>query len=86
MSNYGKRNVLSVEFENIEIDRENRTGKKTENSPRTIILKLNNYEDKSMILKRRKMLKGPGIFVNENFRRETIEHRKQLWNEVKRHK
>ena len=46
-----------LKLENVDIDRANRTGKKTENRSRTIILKLKKYEDKSEILKRGKMLK-----------------------------
>ena len=47
---------LKIKLENIDTGRAHRTGKKTENRPRTIILKLKNYKDKSVILKRGKML------------------------------
>ena len=67
-----------LKLENIEIERAHRTGNKTENRPRTIILKLKNYEDKSVILKRGKMLKGTGIFVIEDFSTGTMEYRKEL--------
>ena len=76
----------NLNLENVDIDRAHRTGKKTENRSRTIILKLKNYEDKSEILKRGKMLKGTGIYINEDFSRETMEYRKELWNEVKKHR
>ena len=75
-----------LNLENVDIDRAHRTGKKTENRSRPIILKLKNYEDKSEIIRRGKMLKGTGINVNEDFSRETMEYRKELWNDVKKHR
>ena len=36
------------------------------------------------MLKNCRKLKGTNIFVNEDFSQETLEHRRELWNEVKR--
>ena len=52
------------------------------NQPRTIILKLLNFKDKERILKYAKYLKNTGIFINEDFSKETIEKRKKLWEDV----
>ena len=52
------------------------------NQPRTIILKLLNFKDKERILKNAKYLKNTGIFINEDFSKETIEKRKKLWEDV----
>ena len=62
--------------------------KKTKNSkkdhPSTIICRLLNFKDKENILKNCRKLKGTNIFVNEDFSQETLEHRRELWKEVKR--
>ena len=52
------------------------------NQPRTIVIKLANYKDKSMILRNVK-LKGSNIFINEGFSKQTTDLRKELWREVK---
>ena len=52
--------------------------------PRTIVIKLANYKDKSMILRNVHKLKGSVIFINEDFRKQTIDLRKELWKEVKK--
>ena len=36
------------------------------------------------MLKNCRKLNGTNIFVNEDFSQETLEHRRELWNEVKR--
>ena len=58
----------------------NNTARK--NQPRTIVIKLANYKDKSMILRNVK-LKGSNIFINEDFSKQTTDLRKELWREVK---
>ena len=42
------------------------------------------FKDKENVLKNCRMLKGTNIFVNEDFSQETLEHRRELWKEVKR--
>ena len=79
------RTKLNLE-ETIEIDRAHRSGKRKDNRARTIVLKLKNYEDKTTILKKGNLLKDTGIYINENFSRETLEYRKTLWDEVKAHR
>ena len=50
---------------------------------RTIVLKLANFKDKSIILKNVNKLKGSDVYTNKDFSRETTELRKKLWEEVK---
>ena len=40
------------------------------------------YREKILILKNAHKLKGTGIYINEDFSRETTEIRKRLWNDV----
>ena len=54
--------------------------------PRAIVLKLLNYKDKEKVLHQAIQLKGSGIYINEDFAKETLEKRKLLWEEVKRHR
>ena len=73
-------------LDNIIIERAHRGAnwkrQKEMNQPRTIILKLLNFKDKERILKNAKYLKNTGIFINEDFSKETIEKRKKLWEDV----
>ena len=69
------------------IERAHRTKRyykdKDKKSPRTIVLRLANFKDKSIILKNVNKLKGSDVYINEDFSRETSELRKKLWDEVK---
>nr|XP_047125257.1 uncharacterized protein LOC124807423 [Hydra vulgaris] len=72
------------------IERAHRSGPKKVGKHRTIFIKLlktpnnlhKNYNDKKRILFNSKNLRGTGIFINEDFAKETIETRKRLWGEV----
>ena len=72
---------------NIMIKRAHRTKRnykdKDKKRPRTIVLRLANFKDKSIILKNVNKLKGSDVYINEDFSRETTELRKKLWDEVK---
>lgn len=50
--------------------------------PRTIVLKLHNYEDKETILKNISTLKDTGIYINEDYSKETMVIRQELWKKV----
>ena len=67
------------------IERAHRTKRnckdKDKKRPRTIILRLANFKDKSIILKNVNKLKGSDVYINEDFSRETTELRKNLWDE-----
>ncbi|XP_065639545.1 uncharacterized protein LOC136072299 [Hydra vulgaris] len=76
-------NQLKISKE-VVIERAHRIGKKKDNKPRTIVLKLLNFHDKNKILNSLTHLKGTGIYINEDFAQETIEHRRKLWEEVKK--
>ena len=72
-------------LENIDIETAHRSkGKTSSNIPRTIVCKLLSYKQKKEVLKNAKKLKGSNIFIYKNFCSETKQHRKKLWEEVKR--
>ena len=68
----------------IEIDRCHRMGKHKRNRPGTIIFKLNKFNDKQKILRNARNLKDTGIFIYD-FRDDTMELRKSLWEQVFEH-
>ena len=41
------------------------------------------FEDKQKFLRKAKLLKGTNIFINEDYCQDTVEYRKELWEEVK---
>ena len=59
--------------------RNNTAGKK---QSRTIVIKLANYKDKSMILRNVHKLKRSDIFINEDFSKQTTGLRIELCKEV----
>ena len=69
------------------IERAHRTKRnykdKDKKRPRTIVLGLANFKDKSIILKNVNKLKGSDIYIKKDFRRETTELREKLWDEAK---
>ena len=70
--------------ENIhDIERAHKAGRKSRNKPRTIVCKLLRFKDKQNILRKAKLLKGTNIFINEDYCQDTVEYRKELWEEVK---
>ncbi|XP_065645248.1 uncharacterized protein LOC136075742 [Hydra vulgaris] len=77
-----------LKISNIFIKRAHRIERRifTENvkdKPRTIIVKLLNYKDKENFFKHAKMLKGTGIFINEDFSYETSKKRRELREKMK---
>ena len=81
------REKLDIE-DRIIIERAHRAKKTTKNNkknqPRTIMCRLLNFKGKENILKNCRKLKGPNIFVSEDFSQKTHEHRRELWKDVKR--
>ena len=76
-----------LNLHNVKIERAHRTGKDAddeidiemnEKRPRTIILKLLDFKDKTEILRNARRLQGTGIFINEDFCYETTIIRKDL--------
>ena len=51
--------------------------------PRTIVCNLLSFKEKKLVMKNAKKLKNTNIFIDKDFSPETIEYRKQLWEEVK---
>ena len=56
--------------------------KKNQNRPHTIICRITKFKDKQKILKNAKLLKNTGIFIHEDFCKDTMELKKELWQEV----
>ena len=82
--------IIKEEFEitaEIELDRFHCTSKfkKNQSKPRTIVCRFLRFKDKEKILKNSKKLKDTGIFIFEDFCKETVELRKSLWQEVLEH-
>ena len=72
-----------LDIENVEIERAHRVGRKSRNKPRTIVCKLLRFKDKQQILRKTELLKGTSIFINEDYCLDTVEYKKELWEEVK---
>lgn len=66
---------LNMDVSNVEIERAHRTGRKTGGKPRQIVAKLLRFRDKSFILKSARLLKGTGIYINEDFSQRTMQRR-----------
>ena len=49
----------------------------------TIVCNLLSFKEKKLVMKNAKKLKNTNIFIDKDFSPETIEYRKQLWEEVK---
>ncbi|XP_065642729.1 uncharacterized protein LOC136074351 [Hydra vulgaris] len=73
----------TLEVNEVEIERAQRTGYKKDGKTRTIILKLLRFKDKTKILKEAHRLKGLNIYMNEDYSRETSIIRKKLFSEAK---
>ena len=78
----------------VEIERCHRMKKKNKDQsnnerrsrPRTIVCKLLRFKDKQKIIQNSKKLKNTGIFVYEDFCKDTMDLRKQLWEKVLEHR
>ena len=57
---------------------------KKRNTPKTIVYRILNHKNKVKILRNAKNWKGKNIFINEDFGQATLDHRKEVWKEVKR--
>ncbi|XP_065675660.1 uncharacterized protein LOC136091874 [Hydra vulgaris] len=74
------------EKKNVDIERVHRVGKKEENKPRTIFVKVLHYKDKIKVLHSFNRLKGSRIYINEDFSFETTVIRKKLLEEMMVHR
>ena len=64
----------------IEIHRcQRQSREKTQNRPRTIVCHITKFKKKQKILKNAKLLKNTGIFIYEDFCKDTIEFMQELW-------
>ena len=76
-----------LDLDNIHIEHAHRVVKRGKNDkstkPRTIVYNLLSFKEKKLVMKNAKKLKNTNIFIDEDFSPETMEYRKQLWEEVK---
>ena len=87
------KDKLGIE-DDVEIDRccrMKKSGKDRLNNernlrPRTIICRLLRFKDKQRIIQSSKKLKNTGIFIYEDFCKDTMDLRKQLWEKVLEHR
>ena len=56
-----------------------RSNNERNSRPCTIICRLLRFKDKQTIIQSSKKLKNTGIFIYENFCKDTMDLRKQLW-------
>ena len=75
-------------LDGIEIERAHRVKRNNRDSntnrPRTIVVKLLRFKDKTKIFQNANKLKGQNIFLNNDFSKATLELRKDLMVGVKR--
>ena len=76
------REKLDIE-DKIIIERAHRARKQKPAKKSTKDNHLPNFKDKENILKNCRKLTDTKLFVDEDFSQETLEHRKELWKEVK---
>ena len=70
----------------IEIDCCHRMGKfKVKKKPRSIVCRFLRFNNKQKFLSNAKKLKSTGIFIYEDYCKETMDLRKSLWEEVLQH-
>ena len=79
------KNTLGIN-DNVIIERAHRVGGYSQNRPRTIVLKLLNYEDKEKILSKASSLKNTNIYINEDYSVETSKLRQELFAQAKEHR
>ena len=72
-----------LNLDEIKLERAHRMEKGKDDRKRTVIIKFLSGKDKLDILKNAKKLKGTGYYINEDFSKETMTTRKELWDEVK---
>ena len=72
----------TIEFERCHRISAQTNSSKNQNHSQTIICKVTKFKDKQKILKSAKCLKDTGIFIYEDFCKDTMDLRKKLWNKV----
>lgn len=72
-----------LDIENVEIERAHRAGRRSRNKRWTIFWKVLRFKNKQNILRKGGFLKGADIFIKEDYYKDTVECRKELWEEEK---
>ena len=57
--------------------------RKSRSKSRTIVFNLSQFQDKQNILRKARLLNETDKFINEDYCKDTVEYRKELWGEVK---
>ena len=73
---------LNMEMSQVNIDRSQRLGKQKFQKPRAIIVKFTRYKDRHHVLRKKKLLKGSGIFVTEILTLKRMEHLRKRENKM----
>ena len=68
---------------NIKIERAHRIGTNTQSKCRTIIAIFTSYKTKERILKEARNQKPKDIWIYEDFSKETVKIKKELWDKVR---
>ena len=79
------KNSLNID-KDIVIQRAHRNksdGNRPHKGPRVIVALLHNYEDKELLFKQAKLLKGTGYFLSNDYCKNTVDIHKNLWEQVK---
>lgn len=75
---------LKMDPKLIEMERAHRTGKYLANGrPRSVVVKLLRFKDKTEILRQAKQLKGTNLFINEDYSEKVRQKRKELLPELR---
>lgn len=80
--------LKKIDVKDVKIERAHRVSTKyvPNGKPRTIIFKTLSFKDKERILKSSNKLKNTGLYINEDFSKETIDIRKRNWEKVKEYR
>ena len=77
-----KLRLDGIEIDRVHLVKRNNRDNNT-NRPRTTVVKLLRFQDKTNIFQNANKLKGQNIFINNDFSKATLEQRKVLMVEVK---
>ena len=77
---------MELDPNSIIIEQAHRIGKYEHGNKRTVIAKLLNFKDKENIIAAARQKKLRDIYVNEDFSSETMKKRKELVEQMKKHR
>ncbi|XP_042149009.1 uncharacterized protein LOC121837473 [Ixodes scapularis] len=68
------------------VERIHRLGPKRQDKNRPVILRVYNYNEKQLVFKNCRKLKNTPVSVSDDYSKETVEKRRQLWNSGRQEK